>query len=682
VGFKLSKKKAYLAIGLIVIVAVSGFIFYRYFVDWKNTGDVAVALKVVAKNQTSITLSWEEHGIIFESRNLQMSTVEADTSAESVWMEIWNTKNANLTSTTIDNLSPNTTYWFYMTVNGGSYLFTPYESNIIRTTTYPSLLQIFTAFAILLGFVAVALIFMRRLKWSLVIFVPSIFVQVYEVTVSGSTTYPSFFQIIAILAFIMSAAAVALMLTRKPKWAVAILVSLLLIQFYGLTASSGNTSPSPEPTIVATQIWNFTTHGIVYPPPIVSDGSMYTFSYSAYSSFVEVNCLNASTGTLTWSYGPRGFAGSMAVSEGYAYTSSTWGDLEAFNASTGAKIWNFTKENPMSTPVVADNRVYVKASGYVGSIENSIGFVFCFDAEKGTKIWNYTFAGSTGAPVVAGDMVYVPVKERFSDVRNLYALDAQTGAKVWSYPAGNYAVSSIVVGGSRGYVYVESGDGNVYALSSFSGTRVWNYAVGGFAGSLLIAGDAIYVNSNSSNVYALDANTGAEIWNYTVGDTVSSSIIVGNTLYIGAGNVTYALDASKGTNMWNYTAESPVDALTVDDAYIYIGYNVDNIGNVCCLNSLTGARIWNYTTERGHAVTRIVVSGGIVYAVTADVLTKPIHIPGSIIYALEPTIVAPPLPLTVIVVVMDIVILAVAFLVYRLKLKNRTASSLPATSLR
>jgi outer membrane protein assembly factor BamB len=679
VGFKLRKRKAYLAIGLIVVVAVSGFVFYRYFVDWKNTGNVAVALKVVAKNQTSITLSWEEHGIIFESRSLQMSTVEADTSAESVWTEIWNTKNENLTSTTIDNLSPDTTYWFYMTVNGGSYLFVPYESNIIRTTTYPSLLQIFTAFAILLGFVAVALIFMRRLKWSLVIFVPSLLVQVYEVTVSGPNTYPSFFQIIAVLAFVMGATAVALMLIRKPKWAVIILVSLLLIQSYGLTASSFNASSNTKPTIIATQLWNFTTHGIVYPPPIVADGYMYTVSFSAYSTFVEVNCLNASTGAQVWNYGPRGSAGSMTVSEGYAYTSSTWGDLEAFNASTGAKIWNFTKENPMSTPVVADKRVYVKASGYVGSMENSIGFVFCFDAEKGTKIWNYTFAGSTGAPVVAGDMVYVPVKERFSDARNLYALDARTGAKIWSYPAGNYAVSSIVVGGSRGYVYVESGDGNVYALSSFSGTRIWNYTVGVFAGSPLIAGDTIYVNSNSSNVHALDANTGAENWNYTVGDTVSSSIIAGNTLYIGAGNVTYALGASNGNKIWNYTTESPVDALTVDDGYVYIGYNVDNIGNVCCLNSSIGMRIWNYTTEHGHAVTRIIVSGDKVYAVTANVLTEPIHIPGSIIYALKPTAIAPPLPLTVIVVIMDIVILAVAFLAYRLKIKKRAEKS-PASS--
>jgi outer membrane protein assembly factor BamB len=458
------------------------------------------------------------------------------------------------------------------------------------------------------------------------------------------------------------------------------LVSLLLIHAYGLTASSRNTSPTIEPKFTVNQLWKYATYGIVYPPPIVADGYMYTVSYSAYSSFVEVNCLNASTGSLVWSYGPRGSAGSLAVSDGYVYTSSTWGDLEAFNASTGAKIWNFTKENPMSTPVVADNRVYVKASGYVGSMENSIGFVYCFDAETGARIWNYTIEASVGAPTVAGNMVYVPFRERFSTTNNVYALDAQTGAKIWSYPAGNYAVSSLVVGGSRGYVYVASDDGNVYALSSFSGKTVWNYTIGGFSGSPIIDGDIIYICSSTNDVYALDAKTGAKIWNYTAGDAVNSVSVAGNKLYIWAGNNTYALDASSGNATWNYTTESPVAAVTVDGGFTYIGYNVENVGNVDCLNSSTGVKIWNYTAEHGHEITRIVVSDDVIYAITADVLTKPIHIPGSIIYALEPTAVSQTLPLPVIAAVMVIVILAVVFLVCWVRLKDKGSPPAMATT--
>jgi len=378
-ALKLSKRKAYFAIGLIVIVAVSGFVFYRYFVNW--TGEASSKLWVVAKTDTSVSLSWEdlksyleEHDAGILNYYLKMSkTGEGDPDNSGSWTEVWGTSNKNTTSTTIRDLSPDTTYWFHVSVNWQIYGVQRYGSNTIQTTTYPSLSQTLITLSIILGTVAVALFLIRKLECGVVI-----------------------------------------------------LVSLLLIQSYGLTASSVSASSSTEPTLVATQLWNYTTNGIVYDPPVVADGYMYTVSYSAYSSFVEVNCLNASTGTLIWNYGPRGFAGSMAVSDGYAYTSSTWGDFEAFNASTGAKLWNFAKENPMSTPVVAENRVYVKAFGYVGSIENSIGFVFCFDVEKGTKIWNYTFAGSTGAPTVAGDMVYVPVKERFSDVRNLYALDAQS----------------------------------------------------------------------------------------------------------------------------------------------------------------------------------------------------------------------------------------------------------------
>jgi outer membrane protein assembly factor BamB len=643
VGFELNKRKAYLAIGLIVIVAVCGFIFYRYFVDWpKNTGDAPPTLNVVAKTDTAVTLSWEEFKSRLEEHDaypvnyflLMSTTGESDPSINSdFWSEIWSTTNRNITSTTVSDLSPDTTYWFYMAGNWHTYGMQHYGSSIIQITTYPSLFQTLITLAIISGAIAVALIFIR-----------------------------------------------------KPKWAMGIFVFLLLIQSYGLITSSVNASNNP--TIVATQLWNFTTHGIVYPPPIVADGYIYTVSYSAYSSFVEVNCLNASTGTQIWNYWPRGFAGDLTVSEGYVYTSSTWGDLGAFNASTGAKIWNFTKENCMSAPVVADNRVYVTACGYIGSIENSIGFVFCFDAEKGTSIWNYTIEGSIGAPIVAGNMVYVPVRERFSTTRNVYALDARTGAKIWSYPAGSYAISSPVVGGSRGYVYVESGDGNVYALSSFTGNMVWNYTVGGFSGSPIIAGDTVYICSNNSDVYALDAKNGAKIWNYTVGDAVSSSIIAGNIFYIGAENTLYTLDAANGTKIWNFTTENPVVPAAGTDGYVYVGSSANNKSEIYCLDASSGTIIWNYTSKRTYGnvlcdalVYRIVVSGGIVYGIFNQVVSNPYsHIPNSIIYALEPTTVAPPLPLTVIVVVMDIVILAVAILVYRLKLKKGAESLPPATS--
>ena len=163
------------------------------------------------------------------------------------------------------------------------------------------------------------------------------------------------------------------------------------------------------------------------------------------------------------------------------------------------------------------------------------------------------------------------------------------------------------------------------------------------------------------------------------GDAVNSASVAGNMMYIWAGNNTYALDASNGNATWSYTTESPVTAVTVDGGFTYVGYNVEKVGNVDCLNSSAGVKIWNYTTEHGHEVTRIVVSDDVIYAITADVLTKPIHIPGSIIYALEPTAVSPTLPLPVIAAVMGIVILAVVFLVCWVRLKG-TKGSPPGTA--
>jgi hypothetical protein len=152
---KLVKRKTLVIILIIIVLAVGvcGFLIDRYFVDWKNTGNVAIALKVAAKTDTTVTLSWEEHGLAFKFRDLQISLTEAqpDLARElepDTWTPIWHTSNQSITSTTVDDLSPNTTYWFYMTVNEHLDWFATYDSNTIRTTTYPSLLQIIVGIAI------------------------------------------------------------------------------------------------------------------------------------------------------------------------------------------------------------------------------------------------------------------------------------------------------------------------------------------------------------------------------------------------------------------------------------------------------------------------------------------------------------------------------------------------------
>jgi len=173
-ALKLSKRRKYLAIGLIVMVAVGGFLFFRYFVDWpKNTGDAPPKLNVVAKTDTTITLSWEEFRLYLEEHDaypvnyhLRMSTTgedDPDYIYSEFWTDIWSTSNRNITSTTVSDLSPNTTYWFYVAGNWQTYGMQHYGSNIIQTTTYPSLLQTLITLAIILGVAAVALILIRRI---------------------------------------------------------------------------------------------------------------------------------------------------------------------------------------------------------------------------------------------------------------------------------------------------------------------------------------------------------------------------------------------------------------------------------------------------------------------------------------------------------------------------------------
>ena len=92
------------------------------------------------------------------------------------------------------------------------------------------------------------------------------------------------------------------------------------------------------------------------------------------------------------------------------------------------------------------------------------------------------------------------------------------------------------------------------------------------------------------------------LWNYTTGLVVwASPAIVGDYVYIPSddGNV-YCLDALTGAKIWNYTTRAtrrgaPIgSSVAVADGYVYFGC-WDH--NVYCLNASTGDKVWNFTLE-------------------------------------------------------------------------------------
>ncbi|MCJ7762642.1 PQQ-like beta-propeller repeat protein, partial [Candidatus Bathyarchaeota archaeon] len=154
---------------------------------------------------------------------------------------------------------------------------------------------------------------------------------------------------------------------RQLKWAVGILFSLLLFQFYGATALRVSASSSTPTSTSVTQLWRFPTTGSVYASPVVANGYLYAGSSFRWGSIGHIYCLDAYTGAQIWNYTVDTYLYSgLTVGNGFVYADSGRGAFYALNATTGTEVWNTTE--PVGRPVVAGSYLYFGGFG-----------LYCFD---------------------------------------------------------------------------------------------------------------------------------------------------------------------------------------------------------------------------------------------------------------------------------------------------------------
>src|SRR5665647_1838846 len=312
------------------------------------------------------------------------------------------------------------------------------------------------------------------------------------------------------------------------------------------------------------QKWSYTTGGIVYSSPAISNGMVYVGSYDG-----NVYALNAADGTKVWSYVTGGTASSPAVANGLVYIGGTDGYIYALNAADGTKLWSYWigyGNAGFSSPAV-DNGVV-----YVGSQDHN---VYALNAADGTKLWSYATGDAVySCPAVANGVVYTG-----SGDGNVYALNAADGTKLWSYATGGWVYSCPAV--ANGVVYTGITNGNVYALNAADGTKLWSYAIGrSVTSSPAVANGVVYVANANSNVYALNAADGTKLWSYAIGAGGFSSPAVANgVVYVGStDHNVYALNAADGTKLWSYaTGEAVYSSPAVDNGVVYVGSFDNNV---------------------------------------------------------------------------------------------------------
>jgi hypothetical protein len=205
---------------------------------------------------------------------------------------------------------------------------------------------------------------------------------------------------------------------------------------------------------------------------------------------------------------------SPAVVGGLVYVGSWDHNVYCLNATSGSLVWSYTTGSGVeSSPAVVGGFVYVGCGD---------GRVYCLDATSGSLVWSYTTGSWVDSPAVVGGYVYVG-----SGDGNVYCLDATSGSLVWSYTTGGSVYSSPAV--VYGVVYVGSMDGKIYAF----GPGVHDVAVTNVTSSKTVVGQGF---SDSINVTAANQGDYTETFNITV--YANTTAIQTKTVTLTSGNST------------------------------------------------------------------------------------------------------------------------------------------------
>jgi outer membrane protein assembly factor BamB len=202
-------------------------------------------------------------------------------------------------------------------------------------------------------------------------------------------------------------------------------------------------------------VWNFSTTGTTY----VSVSGSYVYVGAAntgggtYNGFVY--CLNAGTGTQVWNYSTNGVVGNAPVAyDGNVYvgTGGAYADMYpvyCLNAETGAQVWNFTIEGGTGTVAGANGNIYVSA----------LNGLFCLNAQTGAVVWSFMGEFASSPAVTANGYVYIGCNDA-----NVYCFNAANGEEVWQYTTGGSVQSSAAI--VNGVLYIGSNDHNLYAFGT------------------------------------------------------------------------------------------------------------------------------------------------------------------------------------------------------------------------
>jgi outer membrane protein assembly factor BamB len=354
---------------------------------------------------------------------------------------------------------------------------------------------------------------------------------------------------------------------------------------YALNASDGSVR------------WTYKTGGDVAVQSVV-DGVLYATSRDH-----NLYAINTRDGSLLWKYA-TGAVNKLVIADDGVYVNTGTKDNEttdyALDVQTGALLWKKTGSAAGEDLSAYGTTIYIThntVQAYYGAPTD--GFVYAVNASTGASLWQYKTSGETvEAPSVSDNVVYLPA------LHSVYALNAATGAVLWHTKAG-FDNSTPTIGGS--VLYVAGLQGGLTALNPANGTVVWTGGCVGYGTyGLDIAGSTLYVMSYTT-LCALKAANGAEEWHFDDPKGFNSlSEGVGVVCLTSGDNNLYSFSASTGALLWHFQGLPEVMMASVSGNNVFAAATQNtnpgavpppNNGVLYAFNATSGAQQWKYQAD-------------------------------------------------------------------------------------
>lgn len=295
-----------------------------------------------------------------------------------------------------------------------------------------------------------------------------------------------------------------------------------------------------------------------------------------------LTCLDRETGELLWTFpfnasGDYAFGFTPVFSRGRVFFTSD--RTYCLNASDGTVVWSFSQPTGRfaidGSPAIADGRVLV--SDWDGH------HYYCLDEETGEELWNFTVEGNAqSTPAISGGRVVLSGWEWGLGGR-VYCLYLDNGTEIWNLSTRNSPCGSAALSDDAAYLtaYSFEGDGDVMALSLQNGSLLWQESIARTDCTPVLAAGRIYVCGGTDGysekaTYCLDAKTGEVIWETKadegIGDWRCSPAYAHGLLFVGqTENMNYtallALNAGTGEPVWSYPGGGSSPAVAGGVAY-------------------------------------------------------------------------------------------------------------------